>query len=313
VSAVRVRVRGPLPLGVALAGALLVAACGATRFEAKPSIPKPLIARIPVVVGVYMSPQFREEVHKEKREGGSYEVVLGKPQSEGFQRLMEAMFTRAVPVTSTDAGARTDPEIRGVLEPVLEDYSFITPRDSGTRLYAVSVKYRINGYTPQGKQFETWTFTGYASVPASNMPSTGGDALQQATSLAMRDAAVKLAVEFRDAAIARGLLPPGAATAPSEVASSPGAGDTPATQSAPSAATTEEKPPAPQAGEPTPAPPGEEKSQAPATQENAPTSNGEETTSPATGDKAPAPQSGGEQPGAGGDASVTPVEKKPGT
>jgi len=49
---------------------------------------------------------------------------------------MTAMFTRVVPVPSVDAGAATDPEIRGVLEPVLEDFSFVTPRETGTSVYA---------------------------------------------------------------------------------------------------------------------------------------------------------------------------------
>ena len=196
---------------------LLLAGCGTTRFEATPSIPTPLITRIPVVVGIYMSPEFKSQVHKEERDGAKYEVTLGKPQSEGFERLMGAMFTRAVPVNATDAGARTDPQIRGVLEPVLEDYSFVTPRDAGAKIYAVSLKYRINGYDPQGKQFESWQFTGYGSVPAPTLPSPGLESLQQATSLAMRDAGAKLVAEFKDAAIARGLLPAEGAQAPSEV------------------------------------------------------------------------------------------------
>ena len=107
---------------------------------------------------------------------------------------------------STSAGASTDPEIRGVLEPILEDYSFVTPRDAGARIFAVSVKYRINGYDPAGKMFESWTFTGYGSVAAPTLPGSSAEPLQEATTLAMRDAGAKLAAEFKDAAIARGLI-----------------------------------------------------------------------------------------------------------
>ena len=39
------------------------------------------------------------------------------------------------------------------------------------------------------------------------MPGKGDEALKMATKLAMRDAAAKLAAEFREQAIARGLLP----------------------------------------------------------------------------------------------------------
>src|SRR5262245_255057 len=84
--------------------AALAVGCGTTRFEPKPSIPRPLITQIPVVVGIYMSPEFRTAVHTEERDGAKYEIALGKPQSEGFERLMEAMFTRTVPVEATNAG-----------------------------------------------------------------------------------------------------------------------------------------------------------------------------------------------------------------
>ena len=200
-----------------LAAAFLVAGCMTTRIEPQLNFPPPLVARIPAVVGIYMSPEFRSAVHTEERDGAKYEAVLGKAQSEGFERLMNAMFTRTVPVPGTSAGASTDPQIRGVLEPVLEDYSFVTPRDAGARIFAVSVKYRINGYDPAGKMFESWTFTGYGSVAAPTLPGPSAEPLKEATVLAMRDAGAKLAAEFKDAAIARGLIPAGGTATPAEV------------------------------------------------------------------------------------------------
>lgn len=199
----------------------LLSACGTTEFEAKPVIPAPLITKIPVVVGVYIPAEFREKVHREKRDGSEYAITMGAAQADGFMRLMTAMFTRAVPVPAADAGARTDPEIRGVLEPVLEEFEFITPSDSGAPLYAVSLKYRINGYTPTGQLFDSWTFTGYGTASSAGMPTKGKPALRQATALAIRDAGAKLATEFREQAIARGLLPAGAGPPPTEVPDPP--------------------------------------------------------------------------------------------
>ena len=195
---------------------VLLAGCMATRFEPELNFPPPLVVRIPAVVGIYISPEFRTAVHTEERDGAKYEVVLGKAQSEGFERLMTAMFTRVVPVSAT-SGVSADTEMRGVLEPILEDYSFVTPRDAGARIFAVSVKYRINGYDRSGKMFESWSFTGYGSVAAPTLPGSSAEPLKEATALAMRDAGAKLAAEFKDAAIARGLLPPGATAAPAEV------------------------------------------------------------------------------------------------
>ena len=191
--------------GLLLAAALL-AGCGTTQFEAESVIPQPLVTRIPVVVGVHVPAAFREAVHREERDGVDYVISLGRAQTDGFDRLMNAMFERVVPVASVEAGAVTDPEVRGVFEPVLEDFSFVTPCDTGMQLYAVSLKYRINAYTPVGKVVDSWTFTGYGAQQSSSVPGQGKTALQQAASLAMRDAGAKIAVEFREQAIVRGLI-----------------------------------------------------------------------------------------------------------
>jgi len=194
----------------------LLAGCGATQFQVQPNIPEPLVTRIPVVVGLHITAAFRDAVHREQREGSEYVIEIGRAQTEGFTRLMNAMFTRAVPVAA--AGAATDPEIRGVLEPVLEEFSFVTPADTGTPVYAVSLKYRINAFTPAGEPADSWTFTGYGAQPGGQMPGQGKALLQQAVAIAMRDAGAKLAVEFREQAIVRGLIEaPAGAGRPGEV------------------------------------------------------------------------------------------------
>jgi hypothetical protein len=197
----------------------LLAACAPTKFETQADIPQPLIEKIPVVIGVHLPLEFTTKVYEEKREGGGgeYSIGLGKAQSAGFMRILNAMFNRVVPVASPRDAAAIDPEIRGVLEPVLEDYAFVTPADSGTQTYAASLRYTIRLYSPQGELAESWSFTGYGSQPASQFPGKGDEALAAATRLAMRDAGAKLAAEFHEQAIARGLLPSMQQGAPQEV------------------------------------------------------------------------------------------------
>jgi hypothetical protein len=204
--------------------------CRPVRFEATTNIPRPLITPIPVTVGLYVPEEFRDFVHKEERWGVKWEVNLGKAQTDGLTRLVGAMFERVVPLDSI-MGAVVDPQIRAVIEPELEAFSFVTPRDAGAPFYAVSLKYRIGLYAPDGKLVESWPFTGYGSVENSGFG--GEDPLKRATSMAMRDAGAKLAVEFRQQAMVRGLLPeaalgeplPGGLARPdSEPASEPAAG-----------------------------------------------------------------------------------------
>ena len=282
----------------AMAGFAALAACGPTKFAVELNVPPPLVTRIPVVIGVYVPPEFANQVYEEKRRDYSISVAIGKAQNDGFLRLMDAMFDRAVRVNGTGPENVTAPEMRGILEPVLEDYSFITPRDSSAPVYAVSVKYRINGYNRQGQLFESWTFTGYGSVESSAMGLKGTTALKNATALAMRDAAAKLAAEFRDQAIVRGLLP--ANTPPPAPAGSPAAaasgGGAPAPASAPpSGAQPPSAPPpsgAPSGAQPSSAPPsGGAPSGAPPSGDStsAPSGESEEAAPPPPSKQSPAP------------------------
>lgn len=195
------------PRWLAVFAATVVALAGCTtQFEAESSIPTPLVEKIPIVVGVYLSPEFRTRVYKEERDGGDYDISIGKAQTEGFMRLMDALFVQAIPVDAA-AGASTDPRIRGVIEPVLEDFAFVTPADSGTGAFAVSLRYRVTGYRPDGQVVDSWTFTGYGAAKNEGMLPGGDEALRRAVRLALRDAGAKLATELRDQAVVRGLLP----------------------------------------------------------------------------------------------------------
>jgi hypothetical protein len=214
----------PLPDRVrwlAVPALLLLAGCGARQFEAQSVIPTPLVTRIPVVVGVHMPAAFREAVHREKHDGVEYVIAIGAAQSSGFGRLLDAMFTRVVPLASIDVAAATDAQLRGVFVPALEEFSFVTPRDVGEPMYAVSLKYRIDAYTPAGVAVDSWTFTGYGAQPSGSMPGQGQQALQQAVNLALRDAGAKIAVEFREQAIVRGLIDDTASPGGTEVQAPP--------------------------------------------------------------------------------------------
>jgi hypothetical protein len=151
-------------------------------------------------------------VYKEERWSTDWNVALGQAQSEGITRLMNAMFERVVKVESVNAGAQAGSDIRAILEPSVEEFAFVTPRDAGSPFFAVSIKYRVNVYSPDGRLAESWGFTGYGTSPAAGLSSS--DPLARATSLALRDAGAKLAVEFREQAIVRGLLPEASIDAP---------------------------------------------------------------------------------------------------
>lgn len=186
---------------------LLVAGCGPVRLTATANIPTPLVVKVPIGVAMFVPTDFTEYVHKEERWGTTWNIELGKAQTEALKRLMSAMFERVVLVDNLNAGSQPGLDVQAILEPSIEEYAFVTPRDAGSPFYAVSIKYRVNVYSADGKLADSWGFTGYGTSPSEGISSAGP--LAQATSLALRDAGAKLAVEFREQAVVRGLLPGG--------------------------------------------------------------------------------------------------------
>jgi hypothetical protein len=203
------RLRAPLLSGLSALALVALAGCGPVRLIANTNIPSPLVVKIPIAVALFIPKEFSGYVHNEERWSTDWHVELGKAQSDGITRLMNAMFERVIPVESVSAGqTHADSGVRAILEPSIEEFAFVTPRDAGSPFFAVSIKYRVNIYLPDGKLADSWGFTGYGTAPAEGLSSA--PPLQTATALAMRDAGAKLAVEFREQATVRGLLPEGA-------------------------------------------------------------------------------------------------------
>lgn len=209
---------------------VLLAGCGPVKLIAHTNIPPPLVVKIPIGVALFIPSEFSSYVHKEERWSTKWNVELGKAQTDGITRLMSAMFERVVAVDSVNAGTQIPGGVAAILEPSIEEYAFVTPRDAGSPFYAVSIKYRVNVYMPDGKLADSWGFTGYGTSPSQGLSSEAP--LSTATALAMRDAGAKLAVEFREQAVMRGLLPESA------TADSPVAPPSPATPGAAPAVTT---------------------------------------------------------------------------
>lgn len=209
----------------ALAAAVsLLAGCGATKVVATTDIPIPLVVKVPATVALYIPQEFSQYVHNEKRWNTEWSMDLGTAQSQGLTKLVNSMFEHVVPVASIEAGANLGEEVSAILEPSVEEYAFVTPRDAGSPFYAVSVKYRMNVYSADGRLADSWGFTGYGTSPSEGLSSV--PPLTRATSLAMRDAGAKLAVEFREQAMVRDLIP-GTGPATSSAEAGGGAAEAP--------------------------------------------------------------------------------------
>ena len=179
----------------ALLGVIFIAACGDVSIKPEAHLPRPLIVPLPAAVGLIIPPETRKYVDQETRFGLDWKVDLGP----GEVRLMRDTFTdlfQHVDEFKSLESAKAGKDLKALFEARVDQYSFVTSRETGGRYYAVTIKYRIDLFTPGGEKVDSYTLTGYGNSLPIGM--SGRKPLTQATVSAMRDAAAKFLVQFPD-------------------------------------------------------------------------------------------------------------------
>lgn len=184
----------------AVAVALLaLAACNGVQIKPTPDLPQPVIAPIPAEVGVVIPGDVRNYKHSEVRWGISWTAELGPGHVRWAEELFRSGFRKARLFGSLDE-ARAAPGLLAIFEPRIEQFSFTTARETG-RHYAVTIRYRIGLFAPDGTRIDTFTLTGYGNSLPRGASST--KPLDAATLAAMRDAAAKFLVQFPEQSVAK--------------------------------------------------------------------------------------------------------------
>jgi hypothetical protein len=181
---------------------LSVAACSDVSIKPQAQLPKPLIVQLPAAVGLIIPAETRRYVEAETRFGIDWKIDLGPGEVRLLQDVFRDLFQRVAEFKDvTTASDQTD--LKALFEARVDQYSFVTARETGGRYYAVTLRYRINLYTPHGEKVDSYTLTGYGNALALGM--SGGKPLAQATVGAMRDAAAKLLVQLPEQTAAKPL------------------------------------------------------------------------------------------------------------
>lgn len=171
----------------------LLTACSSVNVRPQAVLPKPLIAPMPAKVGLVIPPDTRRYVDRETRFGVDWTVDLGPGEVRLIHDVFHSLFQRVEEFKNLQT-ARTGNDLKAIFETRVEQYSFVTARETGGRYYAVTIRYRINLYTPRGELIDSYTLTGYGNSLALGM--SADKPLTQATAGAMRDAAAKFLVQF---------------------------------------------------------------------------------------------------------------------
>lgn len=198
------RLASPLAAIVMALGALTLAGCSAVAVRPEGELPKPLIVAAPAKVGVVVTPEVGNYTHKESRASVDYEAQLGPSHRQLVEEIFRAEFREAKFFDNLDA-ARQEPGLHAIFEPRIEQFSFANARETGGVYCAVTIRYQIHIYAPDGQQVDTLTLTGYGSGPAPRI-GNGEEELAIAAYAAMRDAAAKFLVQFPSLEVAKPLL-----------------------------------------------------------------------------------------------------------
>ena len=154
-------------------------------------VPVPVVAQIPVDIGVLYEPQFRDHVYTEDTDDRpDWKIESGSSQVALFNQVLPPMFrsvkqVSAIPTTGVQA----------VLSPQIEDMQFALPYETKSDLYEVWIKYNIRLFDPEGKLIASWPVSGYGKSSEELLKSRD-EGLNSAMNLALRDAGAKLALGF---------------------------------------------------------------------------------------------------------------------
>jgi hypothetical protein len=187
-----------------LMSALFLGGCAAVAVRPEGELPKPLIVAVPSKVAVVVTNESANYVHKESRASVNYEAQLGPSHRQIVEEIFRAEFREAKFFTDLDA-ARLEPGIHAIFEPRIEQFSFASARETGGAYCAVTIRYQIYIYSPDGQQVDMLTLTGYGSGPAPKI-GNGEEELGIASYAAMRDAAAKFLTQFQSLDVAKPLL-----------------------------------------------------------------------------------------------------------
>jgi hypothetical protein len=180
-------------IGAALFG-LALAGCGGVQVKPGVSLPTPLVDRIPARAAVYYPKELRERAHSEERRNIKYSIALGGASVATLDRGMDALFQDVARVADREAIPALQPQARLAVVPWLDEFSFVTPQETASKDYSVTIRYRFELLDPRGATVDELTLTGFGNAPQAQL--SAASPLTAATQFALRDLMAKFVVDF---------------------------------------------------------------------------------------------------------------------
>jgi hypothetical protein len=171
----------------------VISGCGSRVTMTDPTIPDPLIDKLPMKVAGRYPESFDHFVHEESVIGKeTWTIDLGASNRILFDHLFSAMFTD-YQVLDADTDAR-DLGLDAYIEPSIDAFEFSVPNQSQTEEFAVWIRYRLKIFDGEGNQVANWPISAYGKSQTTMF--SGDASLRRAAVLAMRDAAALVIMQM---------------------------------------------------------------------------------------------------------------------
>lgn len=183
---------------------LIAAGCvDSVNLRTESELPAPVVARIPLNLGIYYDNNFKNYVYKEDTEDRPDWVIDNSPSRLAlFNQILPSLFRATRPVSGT---AVTGEPVDAIIAPQVDEMQVALPQETRSGLYEAWVKYKIRLYEPDGTLITEFPVTGYGKTEEALFKSKN-KGLNDAITQAMRDAGAKLALGFPKVEEVRGWL-----------------------------------------------------------------------------------------------------------
>jgi hypothetical protein len=177
---------------------VLLAGCGPTKVIVEGNFPTPLMAPLPLVLGVWYGDDFANHEffdEAKSRSESSWIVQTGAAQVAMWDTLLGGMFTELVHMRGAPLPTQMNQAVDAVLVPHVDELQYSIPAHTNIKVYEIWMRYRMELVTPNGEPIAEWTMTAYGKTPTAFLRSDQA-AVNLAAVVALRDAGANFATGF---------------------------------------------------------------------------------------------------------------------
>ena len=183
---------------------LLVAGCDQALIVPT-TFPEPVVEPLPLDVALHFTDEFANFRYREDVPGDAeWDIELGKANVALFESVSRRLFRSATRVPARPEGEDAR-RYNAIIEPSIAAFEFSLPSQSATDQYSVWIRYTVKVFRPDGTELTAWNISAYGESDSTML--RPARSMEQATILALRDAAATLTVNFANEARARGVMP----------------------------------------------------------------------------------------------------------